>query len=136
MAMKATFMAIENKEYRCGECLSKYRGRADEEQMVERSTKSKFCETPAPRPFVAYEKEIYFSRCPGNYFSHSAIQLMRAHDAYERGVMPFTGSLFDQPNKVMEAFSLVEEYKARRQEKAAAAHRQSASRTRTVKRGR
>jgi len=63
---------------------------------------------------VARNKEIKYRTCPGNFYDLSLPHLLALHKQYENGVLPYPGSLMDQPNKILEVFDVIEEYKRAR----------------------
>lgn len=62
---------------------------------------------------VVYE----VNSCIGNLWSPSVFHWMQAFQQYKNGIMPFDGALLDQPAKVIEIFSLLEQLQAEREEK-------------------
>lgn len=58
---------------------------------------------------VKYQLEdIRYYKCIGNFYSDSAVYLMELFYNYERGVLPFHGSLMDQPAKIIDIFQLID----------------------------
>lgn len=115
--MKATFLALDNKEFQCAECLSKYKGREDFKVMTERSRTAKACTKMSDTAIHNIDREIFFKKCVGNYFTFPVLHWIRAHNHFEKGILPFPGSLMDQPNKAMEVFEVVAAWKQSKLEK-------------------
>lgn len=111
--VKATLHAIDNPQFQCNKCLSKFAGRHDEEAMLAKSRKLKACEEilDQPRHFLGDKEEIQFSTCIGNFFSYSVVTYLDWQNKFEQGVMPFPGSFSEQPNKVIELFRVIDQYK-------------------------
>jgi hypothetical protein len=109
--LKATLHAIDNREFICGECKSRYRGRQDEAEMTEKSRQIKGCYGIAERVLHHINREIFFSQCVGNFFNFAAIGFLEMHHQYERGIMPYPGSLSDQPSKIIEIFRIIDAHK-------------------------
>ena len=116
--VKATLVAIDEKKYRCGSCLTEYTNRADGEKMLQASRDSKGCFGVKDYKVLSLSDGISFKTCPGNFYSKEVAGLLEAFRSYERGVMPFQGALFDQPAKVIEVFGLFSTHRAEQAEQA------------------
>lgn len=122
--------AIDNRRFFCGDCLSKYDSRRDKDQMLERERQVKNC-YGLPGPSIHnIDNEVFFSKCIGNYYDPVVASLFSANEAYQKGVMPFSGALFEQPAKIIEAFSVIESIKRDTQLKAQQAQEAKAKRGR------
>lgn len=106
---------MANKDFNCSSCLSRYDNRTDGVELTARLRKLKGCESKMDKPIHHINREIKFSRCIGNFFDQPSVFLVEAHRNYERGVLPFAGSLMDQPNKVMESFNVISAWNHERQ---------------------
>lgn len=108
--MKATLQATRDKRFRCGECLSQFQGRPDEEDMLGRIRSVKACFGVVDRSVFSID-DCEFHTCPGNFFDRGGLFLIELWRAYKNhGTLPFEGCYIDQPAKVMEAFSVIEEF--------------------------
>lgn len=116
MEIKATLYALDNRHFICGECLNTYRGRLDEEPMIERLRQSKACRDVRPTPIHTINREINFSTCIGNFFSSQIAQWYEPYRQYQNGILPFPGSMSEQPNKVIELFRLFGAHEAEKTE--------------------
>ena len=117
--IKSTLHALYNKDFQCGYCLNKYNSRPDKDAMIERTKKTKGCETPFAvyvHKIVQPEFKISYKDCIGNYFSNAVVHWVIMHDHFERGVMPFNGGYFDQPNKAIEVLSTIGSQKRRQRD--------------------
>lgn len=114
LEISGSLNASHNEEYNCNKCLAKFEGRTDEELMIKRNKERKNCETPANSRLheirLSEGRSIHLSRCPGNYTLENFSYYMDLYNAYQRGILPFEGSLSDQPNKVMEIFRLIQTF--------------------------
>lgn len=120
IALKATLLTTWQQEYSCSHCLSLYQGRSDREKMVEARRAAKACQTPHAKPFMHIGREVGFLRCPGNFVDQGCISLIEMHRAFrESGILPYAGCLADQPNKVMEAFRVIDLWQSERAVEAA-----------------
>ena len=54
---------------------------------------------------------LEYTTCVGNHVSESVIFWIEAEGRYNQGVLPFPGSMVDQPAKVMDVFSCIATYK-------------------------
>ena len=108
--IRATLHAMENKHLICGECQSTYKGRRDEEQMLARLKTSKACATQMQKPVHFIASDLAFKTCPGNYYAPYLSTWLEAHQAYQKGILPFPGTLVEQPNKVMEVFRMIDSH--------------------------
>lgn len=120
--IKSTLHAIDNRDYICGDCQGKYSNRADGAQMLEKVKIAKGCEAMRPMPIHSIDtfdgkESIKFKNCIGNYFSYEVVALWEMQRQFEKGVMPYPGSLSEQPNKVIEAFNVIGAYRADRTER-------------------
>lgn len=110
--IKATLHALDHRNFICSECLNTYNGRKDADMMTAKLRASKGCEVDDGPVLHRLTGGAEFSRCVGNYFDQTALGLIRMHRAYELGVLPFPGSLSEQPSKVMDAFSVIDSHRA------------------------
>jgi len=75
-----------------------------------------------------------FRRCPSNYYSGVAAGLISSASHFDKGILPFSGGLMDQPNKLIAAYSLINSLK--KQDELAFQKKLQAEMTRKAKRGR
>lgn len=122
--MRATLHAITNERFQCGRCLTRYRGRADAEQMTARVRLGMACEEIRAEPIhhitsASGQREISFATCIGNLYRPGIVRWAEAYALYERGILPFPGPLMDQPNKVIEIFRVIENHRQAQADRAA-----------------
>lgn len=110
IAIQATLHGLENKRYNCEVCLKGYRGRTNEAEMLQKEREAKACQVIRPTPFMKIGN-IAYSTCVGNFYSASVVHLLTAFGHYENGIMPYPGSLMEQPSKVIEVFSVMNQIK-------------------------
>lgn len=134
--LKATLHSLDDKRYDCGACLSTYKGRTDEEQMTGILKKQKGCSEAYNEPIHAIEEVIKFKNCIGNYVSSSSFHWIEMHSHFSRGILPFPGSLSDQPSKAIEVFNVIDSHKASVAMRQAQEHARRASSIGRGKRGR
>ena len=112
--IKTEFLQSTNQEFNCGKCLSKYAGRRkDGDEMTRKSRESKNCTTIGRVVHSIPRDGIKFKTCPANFRDLSLNYIFEAQVNYEKGIMPFSGSFFEQPNKIIECFNLIHNMKER-----------------------
>lgn len=58
---------------------------------------------------------VYPDRCPVHYYDHEVKYLRLLYDAYnDKNILPFSGSLIEQPKILFETFKLINYYKGLR----------------------
>ena len=132
--LKTTMIAMDNEKFQCIKCQSKYVGDRlkDVQRLLHCKTKS-----PTPIQILGDENEFSFYTCPGNFFCYACMELVHAFVMYEKGALPHPGSLFDQPNKIIEAFNVIASHRhAKLERDLAKQKRESKSKMRPVRRGR
>lgn len=113
--IRATLHAIENDQFNCSKCLTKYASRKDGEEMTEAMRKAKGCREVKEAALHSLGDEITFRTCPGNFYRPQVVSLLEASRKFEAGVMPYAGGLMDQPNKVVEIFGVMTAHRMERQ---------------------
>ena len=96
--LRSTLHAIDNTRFQCDSC-------------PEKSREAKACEKPNPNIVHKLGTDLGFHKCIGNFFSGTALNWLELHNKFEQGVMPYPGSLLDQPNKIIEIFRVVGQHK-------------------------
>lgn len=91
--------------------------------MLERERQLKNCYGKPGPTIHNIDNEVFFSKCIGNYYDNVVAGYLSANESFQKGVMPFGGSLFDQPAKIIEAFNVIESIKRDTQLKAQEAER-------------
>lgn len=122
IALRSTLVAAGNPRFQCESCLEK---ESDAARVV------KGCEVNSSARVVSF-KHLHLRRCPANFATQGMINWVESHTLFRQGVMPFPGALMDQPNKVIELFRVVEDFRAEK----AAAEAQRARLKKGMQRGR
>lgn len=115
IVLQATLASIDNKEYECKSCLTKFRGRQDEKVMLEKSRVLKGCFQTSKVVFPIGNLE--FRRCPGNYTAPVVFNFYELFEKYKSGTMPFSGGMAEQPNKIIEVFRIIGSYEYEKQKR-------------------
>lgn len=87
--------------------------------MTEKLRTQKGCYGVGDLPIHKLSDGVSLSTCVGNFFDQPSLSVLKMHKSFEAGVMPFPGSLTEQPSKVMEAFQVIDGYRAERDEREA-----------------
>ncbi|TXH09497.1 MAG: hypothetical protein E6R04_07980 [Spirochaetes bacterium] len=96
--LRSTLHAIDNPRFQCAEC-------------PKGSRLAKACESINPNVVHKIGGELGYHTCIGNFFSQTALNWLELHNKYEQGVLPYPGSLLDQPNKMIEIFRVIAAHK-------------------------
>jgi hypothetical protein len=68
----------------------------------------KGCSTESKRIVAKYKDKFVFYKCPTNYYSGYAASLITHAMNFDKGVLPYTGGLLDQPSKIVEAINQIQ----------------------------
>lgn len=94
---------IHPKKFDCFKCINKYGTRNPEKS--ERARQLKGCFDFNTRNYRI--ENIRYNSCVGNYTAKLDFYI-DLFSNFEKGIMPFTGTLGDQPNKIIEVFQIIE----------------------------
>lgn len=99
-------------KYRCTDCKRKYKS-----DPIKDAKNREFmaCNYIADKPRHAYTPDfnnkgnpkILYNKCIGNYFSSYWASLINFYPDYQKGILPYSGGLFEQPSKFVEVMNLV-----------------------------
>jgi hypothetical protein len=95
-----TVEVVSNKFFNCEFCKKKY-GQAYRD-------KKKACAIKSQKPIFETENGIKYYRCPANFANFSIMHFIDMVKHFRNGVMPFSGSMMEQPNKVIEVLNLID----------------------------
>lgn len=97
---------MRNEVFRCDICST----RAPEARRI-----SFGCKKPSkdPKPIIHYNHRIDCYTCPGNLYEHSVENLLYIHSKFEQGIMPYGGTLMDQPAKFIQSMQLIDAVNSR-----------------------
>lgn len=106
-----TLEAIFNEDdyFTCHKCLSSFSNQPegdDKEKLLTKMRKLKGCWGTIRQSYRVDKFEV--STCPGNYSTHQVHEFFSWYLKYEQfGILPYPGSLYDQPAKIMEIFDII-----------------------------
>lgn len=104
--LAAVEVALEPKKFACSRCASNYK-----EKHKEKKRRPKGCYDLTTKVYRI--ENILYKSCIGNYNSNISF-LSESFSKYEKGMLPFKGTLAEQPNKIIEIYNIIEQ---RREEK-------------------
>lgn len=99
--------------YKCGDRFKDYKEGEKKETQKNALKKAKGCFDATTRNYVIgideNQRKVRFSGCVGNYTSLSVNYYVDLFYQYDKGVLPFSGKLSEQPSKIIEIFQLIED---------------------------
>lgn len=96
--IRTSLHCIDDERFQCFRC-------------PETSREKKMCEKVSTNVHFKLDQDLHFKTCPGNFYRPEIIPLLEMFRSYEAGVMPYPGSLSEQPNKLIEAMGVISQYK-------------------------
>lgn len=115
VGLQASLFAMFRPEYQCARCLSRYPKNPDMQATYQRT---KACESVVDRRVASVGGELHFRTCPGNFWDATAAALLDLSHAYQKGILPYAGSLMDQPAKIIDVFGVIERFELNEQAEA------------------
>ena len=97
--IKSTLEIIYNPSFNCSQCVKSI---TEELREIRKGCTGK-------KPF---EREaipgVYYTKCPGNFYSPSHAMLLDVHRLYRKGVMASAGGILDQSSKYIDTMNFLE----------------------------
>jgi len=93
----------DNQPFNCFNCLAKAKNPA-------KIQLSRSCQDIKDKHVNFTQTKNYrieYFTCIGNFYSKAAENLVGLYEDYKKGILPNTGGLYDQPAKLVDAFSLM-----------------------------
>jgi hypothetical protein len=114
----STYISMTEAEYRCSLCKKKY-VRDKDRQLKHQERKGCFSEFASPILFyrgspntpMESASGILYHSCYARYYSQYWANIINLHTKFESGIMPFPGSLLEQPAKIVSVFDLIHNLK-------------------------
>lgn len=106
----ASLYCIEDNKYQCEYCLGEAEGFEDKERRIVNIKARKWCNKVYDKVLYNAFQKVFFYTCPANFYDAYVRVIMKMHKAYEKGLLPFPGCFNEQPNKIIEAFSVIDQY--------------------------
>lgn len=102
--------SLDDQEFNCHWCLKKYNGRTDKDEITQKNRERKGCFSVSQYALHNLDNLRYHT-CIGNFASDSALSFIEAEARYNQGILPYAGSLFEQPAKIIEIFNCIAAWK-------------------------
>jgi len=123
ITISANFYSIASNKFQCSSQVSKLAERIGYDKAKERISITNGCGNLAEKH--RYEIDgIRYHKCLCDYLNPYMGFLLEIHNQYDKGVMPFPGSLSEQPAKIIEILNRISaiksdylEYNTKEQEK-------------------
>lgn len=110
LTLRSTLISEYDDRFNCRSCVQMIRSRAKDEAQVKRALWQKGCAESVPH--IVYQDEVFqYHTCPRMHHSNQVREFINAESLTERGLLPFSGGIFDQPAKMMEVFSVIKSFK-------------------------
>ena len=101
----ASMEAKLDRKFHCGTCITQYGHSEHLMKKTEKKRRSKGCFDLTSKDYRI--DNIRYNGCIGNFVTPIDF-FVEAFSLYEKGVLPFEGTISEQPNKIMEIFQLIE----------------------------
>lgn len=122
VSLKSSLHAAANTRFDCGTCLTSFASHPQGEKALQIERTAKACWGGNVERHVIADSSgriLRFTTCIGNWSSDAWAHWLELHEAYRRGILPYPGSISDQPNKVIEIFRVIDGWQTERQIEAA-----------------
>ena len=108
----SAFITLTEPKYRCGDCKRRYssdpyKWGKHREHMACNYTTEKPRHSYKPAHVNQGNPSVMYNKCIGNYYGAFWSNLINYYPQYEKGLLPFEGSLMNQPSKFVEVMELV-----------------------------
>ena len=107
----------KKQTFNCDICINQFTGRPDEMKRLKNIKDLKGCTSLKNEPLINLKHgkstTIQYYKCAGNFYDRSINYLTTIHEQFQRGFMPFGGSLMDTPARLIEVINLFDSVKHR-----------------------
>ena len=111
-------MVMTEGEFNCSRCKIHY---PKDQERQRKHQERKGCFDTFPNAILRYRGEmntpmysaskINYFHCPARFYSPYWVSIINIHSKFEQGIMPFQGSLLEQPAKIVSVFDLIHNLK-------------------------
>lgn len=115
VCIKAHYTYISEDKFNCDEKIKKYGKRTGYERAKEMVQKENGCNQYFDN-IKYYVDNIGYKSCLCTFKHPDMNYYLTLFNQYDKGVLPFKGSLTEQPNKIVEVFNLITGLKAEREQ--------------------
>lgn len=117
--IKAAWYALTDEKFQCTKIFEKLSQRNDAEVVIQVEKNRRGCGVFTAEPKVVIDNQIGFHTCLCNPDFHhpNMSEILFLFENYKRGVLPYNGTLTEQPAQLMEIFQLIENLHFEREQK-------------------
>lgn len=121
-SIASTFITMSEPKYRCADCKLRHKNEPTRRDKLESAMACKsFVDKPRHNYLPEYNNKdnpkIMYRKCIGNYFNNYWASIINMSDKWDNGIMPFSGSYYDQPAKFVEVMNLIYNLRSENQHK-------------------
>lgn len=103
---------MSEPKYRCGDCKLKHKNVPDrrkklEDAMACRKPLNEYRHQYLPEQNNIDNPKILYKQCIGNYYNGYYASLINIYGKYSEGLLPYSGSLYEQPAKFVECMNII-----------------------------
>ena len=125
--LRSSLASIYNQNFNCSKCKARFRAELKDRENSYRAAKGCF---GVLKTAIASIDGASFYTCPGNFVREWAFAYLESYSFFLNGVLPFSGSLMEQPTKILEIFRVIQAFKNERMMEDAKRERELAKRGR------
>ncbi len=116
--IQANWLTLTDEQFQCEKYFDILSLRKDAETVTNYERKIRGCGVFLNEPKVEIEGIGYHScLCHKDYKHPNMDSLLFLHDNYKKGILPYKGSLTEQPAQIIEVFQLIDRLYSDRQQK-------------------
>ena len=112
----ASLESLFDKKFNCNDCLSRYKNTERGRERSVNYRRKMGCFDYTSRTYQLEDFKFY--SCIGNFQDTSVRYYWELFQKYQQNMLPYRGSLQEQPNKIIEIFNFIEAILKRKQDKA------------------
>ena len=119
--LNATWLSLTSEDFQCKKIESLYEQRSDAEIVIKMRRIQQGCGVMSDSPKVEIGRIAYHSCLCHEAFQHPLMgYLISLQQNYEKGLLPFSGGVMDQPAQIMEIINLLSSLRAEHEAEAQA----------------
>lgn len=108
--IKASWYALTDEKFQCRKMFEKLSQRSDAEIVIRLEKQKRGCGVYTDSPKIVIDDEFGFHTCLCEPSLHhpNINELLFLFENFKRGLLPYNGSITDQPAQIIEMFQLIE----------------------------
>lgn len=113
---------MTDENFQCEKTFAALSKRKDADIVIEHERKRRGCGVITEEPKITLDDHhiaFHSCLCHENFQYPLMDQILFLHDKYNKGILPYEGSLTDQPNKIIEIFQLIDQLHQEREQQQA-----------------